>query len=402
MANYQIQAPVLFENFETVGDWTPGGTAGYSFSVDSTIFQEGTGSIKLQAASDPSSNFNVTKTISADFSRAGVISFDVYIPDLSTVSGVTVYLASQSNFSKFFSKGFNALTLGWNRIRIPKTLWGNSGGEDWANTMIRLRVRVDSTASGGGIAYFDNLTYGSYHRPKVIVTCDDGFDSQYLELFAYAKSRGVKGTLYLNGANIDQSPKMSTAQITEMYNAGWDLSNHNYNHTVLTTLSTQAEMENQEIGLMKQWLIDRGFTRNNCHLHHCFPGGGYNATALLALQNQGYLTSRTIIAQAGVSVPTPPLRSSGSLPYLFVTRNLGIGVTLDSVKADIDYAVASGATLLIESHKFITTPTASTEWEIVNMQGMVDYIQKLVLGNVIDNPTVSEWYNGLTQPRKVL
>ena len=392
MSNYQIQAGTLFETFETIGDWTAGGTAGGAIAVDTSIYSVGSGSLKITSDVAASSNYFATKTISSDLSRAGIISLDVYIVDTTKTSSITVYLSSTTNFSKYFSRAITGLKNGWNRIRIYKNFWSNTGTEDWANTMIRLRVRTDSSASGNSIVYFDNLMYGTYHRPKVIWTCDDGWASQYDELYAYMAPRGLKATHYIVGSYIGTGSYMTLAQLQTLYNAGHDICNHTYEHTNLTTLGTQAEMESA-ISLNKDYLIGNGFTRNNMHLHFCYPNGGYNDIASAALTAQGYLTARTVVSQAGISVPTPELN------YLrLVTRNLGNTTTLASTKLDIDYAIAAGATLVIESHKFITTPTQSTEWGIADMQALVDYI--LSKKEQIDCVTISEWYRGLTNPRK--
>ncbi len=391
--NYQISAGTLLENFETLGDWTLGGTAGGSQSVDVGIFQEGLGSLEL-ISNGASSNVFSTKTISSDLSNSGIISIDAYVSNITNTTSITIYLSSTSNFSKYFSRGITGIKQGWNRIRIYKNFWSNTGGEDWANTMIRLRVRTDSTANGGSIVYFDNLVYGTYHRPKIIWTCDDGWDSQYDELYTYAQPKGIKTTHYIVGSYIDTGNYLTTTMLNTMYANGMDICNHTYNHTNLTTLSTQVEMET-EISLNKSFLTSLGFTRNGMLQHFCYPNGGYNDTALAALTNQGIKTARTIVSQSGISVPTPEPN-----PLLLVTRNLGNTTTLASAKSDVDNAIASGCTLVIESHKFVASPTTTTEWAISDMQALIDYIYLKSLGNQLDVVTISEWYNGLTNPRK--
>lgn len=396
MANYQIQAGTSIESFETIGDWTLGGTAGGAQAVNTVIYQEGSGSLKLTSSSDASSNCFSTKTISLDLSNAGIISFDVYVADTDATSTVTLYLSSTTDFAKYFSRAISGLKLGWNRIRIYKNWWSNTSSEDWTNTMVRLRVRTDSTASGGSIVYFDNLLTGTYHRPKVVWTCDDGWATQYTQLYDYAKKFGIRGTLNIIGSYIDQelAGYLTLAQLIEMYNAGWDISNHTYDHTNLTTLATQGEME-EKIKRMKDWLISRGFIRNNCHLQFCYPNGGYNATAVDALKAQGYLTGRTVESQQGLSQAVPP-----DEPLLLIVRNLGNTTTLTSAIADVDNAISSGCTLVIESHKFVTSATTTTEWDITQMQALIDYIYKKVSGGTIDCIPMSEWYLGLTNSRK--
>ena len=391
MTNYQVQAGTLLENFETIGDWTLGGTGGGSAAVDTSIFQEGSGSLKITSVNG---NYYATKTISVDLSRAGVIAIDVYFEDITKLSGGTIYLSSTTNLASYFSTTLSDLHNGWNRFLIKKERWTNTGSEDWASTMIRLRVRIDATDTTS--AYFDNLRYGVWHRPKVIFTCDDGWGTQHSELYTYAKSRypNFKATCYVNGSSIGTGNYMTVNQLTELYNAGWDISNHGYTHTNLTTLSTQAEMESV-ISLNKTFLQDNGFTRNNMHLHFCYPNGGYNDTTILAVAAQGSLTARTVIATANYA------NAPGIANNLLITRNLGNTTTLASIKADVDTAIASGGTLIIYSHIFITPSTTTTQFPVEDMQALVDYIMKYHEGGVLDLMPLSEWYRGLSTSRKL-
>lgn len=393
-AGYTITAGTLLESFETLGDWTKG--SGGSIAIDSTYVQVGSHSLKLTAT--VSSNCFATKTISLDLSAAEVISIDVYIPDLTNVTSITVYLSSTTDLSKFFSRSVTGLVTGWNRIRIYRALWDNTGTDDWANTMIRLRVRVDANAGGSADAYFDNMTYGSYHRPKVIWTCDDGRVTQYDEFYTYAKKYpGFHGSLNVIGSYIDRglSGYLTLADVQEMYAAGWDINNHTYSHTNMTTLDTQAEMQ-AIIKQQKDWAVTNGFTRNGMHLCGAYPNGGYNDTVIAAMQAEGMLAFRTVQSQSGINAATPNLN-----PLRIVTRNLGNTTTLASAKSDVDNAIAAGATLFIESHNFVDTPTTTTEWAITDMQALVDYIQQRKSAGILDVMTTSEWYIGLTANRKI-
>jgi peptidoglycan/xylan/chitin deacetylase (PgdA/CDA1 family) len=393
MPNYQIQAGTLLEAFETIGDWTPAGTAGGSVAVDTSIFQEGAGSLKITSVNG---NYYGTKTINVNLSKAGVIAIDVYFEDITKItSGALIYLSSTTGFTSYFSTTLTDLHNGWNRFLIKRTRWTNTGSEDWANTMIRLRVRIDVTDTTS--AYFDNLKYGVWHRPKVIFTCDDGWALQHSELYTYAKSKypNFKATCYINGSSIGTGSYMTVSQLTDLYNAGWDISNHVYTHTNLTTLSTQAEMENL-INLNKVFLQDNGFTRNNMHLHFCYPNGGYNDTTIAAVAAQGSLTARTVIATANYT------NAPGIASNLLITRNLGNTTTLDSIKADVDTAIACGGTLIIYSHRFITPATTTTEFPVADMQALVNYIMKYHEGGVLDLIPLSEWYRGLNNPRKLV
>lgn len=392
MANYEIQEGTLLETFETIGDWTAGGTAGGSIAVDSSIYKVGTGSLKVTSVNG---NYYATKTINVDLSRAGIIQIDVYFEDISKATNAVLYLSSSASLTSYFFVTLNDLHNGWNRYTIRKNLWSNTGSEDWANTMIRMRVRLDATDTTS--AYFDNLRYGVWNRPKVIFNADDGWATQYSELYAYTKTRypEFKATYYVFASAIGTAGYMTLAELTELYNAGWDISNHTYNHTNLTTLSTEEEMKSQEITPNENYLITNGFTRNDMHKHFAYPNGGHNDTTRLATAALSMKTSRTVLS-SGSWVGN----SAGFSNDVLKIRNLGNTTTIAAIKADVDYAIASGTTLIINSHKFVTPATTTTEFPVADMQALVDYIMKYHYGGVLDVMPMSLWYKGLTNARK--
>ncbi|OGM06043.1 hypothetical protein A2125_01480 [Candidatus Woesebacteria bacterium GWB1_43_5] len=395
MSNYEIQAGTLFETFETIGDWTGAGTGGGAIAVDTSIYSVGSGSLKITAPA--AGNYYATKTISADLSRAGIISYDVYVENTTNLPSITVYISSTTGFTSYFSKGITSTPLkqGWNRIRLYKNFWGNTGVDDWANTMLRIRVRVDAHASAAGVVYFDQMRYGTYHRPKIVWTCDDGRVTQYSELFAYMSPRRMRATCYVYAQGIASGANyMTLANLTELYGAGWDICSHTYNHTNLTTLSTQAEMQ-AEISNNRKYLETNGFTRNSMQNHFCYPNGGFNPTVLLALQAENVLSARTVKSLTGLNTATPV-----DDPLLLITRNLGASTTLAVAKASVDNAISAGATLVIESHNFVTPAVEETEFPVADMQSLVDYIYQYKMAGILDVVTISEWYRGLSEGRK--
>lgn len=389
MANYQIQAGTLFEDFETIGDWSSG--SGGTLTASTTIFQTGTKSMKL-VTDGSAANFNITKTISADFSRAGTISFAVYVENDTNTQGVTIFISSSTSFATSFQyTAQSELHEGWNILMINRSRWTNNSGEDWANTMVRLRVRVNAESAVVGTAYFDSMYIQRYNRPKAVIFFDDFPDTAYTVAYPYMRQYGMRAT----HAGVSSYPglggKCTLAQIIETHNAGWDVVNHTVNHLDLTTLANQAAME-AEISGCTSWMQTNGFTRNNEHLFFAYPLSGTNAIAEAALAAQNM-----IVARGNYNRSQAP---QVDRQYLICGNANPSPVTLATIKAKIDRAIGDGGATFLYFH-ILATPEANSNYlDPATFYSVIDYIQSK--REQIDVVTFTEWYYGITRNRRVV
>lgn len=218
---FNILEGTVIEDFESISGFNQDyGTR----ELETTIVKSGSGALKLTSVEADSGY--TTKTVSWDLSAYGTISLWIYIPSLTGLTALTLYLASQTNFATFFSKYIDAGLLheGWNKVLIARDEWQDTGGEDWANTMVRFRVRIDASA-GTPYVIVDEFMGGEYERPKLLINFDDSHATQYTVAFAEMNPLKIRGTLYIIPSNIDNGG-MTTAQVQEMYDAGWDICVH--------------------------------------------------------------------------------------------------------------------------------------------------------------------------------
>ena len=383
--NYVITPATLFDDFET--GWTKSSAAGTVTQNSVDFFKTGTGSIKL--VSDGTTKVvNADKVISSSFQNAGTIAFWVYVPtttDLSETTAVFLYVSSVTNFAKYFAEQVNgtALHTGWNYIALSKNSFTNFGTESWNNTMIRLRVKLTSS-SGTPTIYFDSLYTSGFSRPKVIFTFDDGWDSQYSEAYAYMHSKNLKGIIYVIADLVDTAGKVTTNNLQEIYDAGWDLGTHGV--TTLTTLADEPAQET-EIAHNRQYLIDHSFTR--AMDHYAYPGGQYNSDSLTALANLGFLTARTTLDR----------NQANMIDERYQLTRYGVSntTTLAAVKAQVDYAVNTGESVWLNYHILVpSNADISTKSLNSNFEALVDYVKSYVDQGLVDVVTANEWYNGLT------
>lgn len=391
--NYDIGYDTLFEDFETTTGWTQGlgsGSPSGVTSVDLVNYKTGSGALKIEATNGGVLN---TKTISLNTANAGTFGYWVYIDDVTKLSAITIYLSSVSNFASLFSYALSASNLlnGWNFVQVRREQWTNTGSESWSNTMIRLRFRTDSVASETVSTTFDSLYYGIYSRPKVLITFDDGWDSAHTEGYTYMATKNLKGTHFVISSVVDTAGRVTTENLTTAYNNGWSISNHTATHQNLSTLT--EEEATTELTDCYDWLVSNGFSTTAKHV--AYPNGGYNTTVLDLMDTLGYETGSTIISRQNNIVKGLEDRRLIKRYSLINTNNL------TTVRGYVDTAIANGSTVIINFHKLVVSPSASTEWSISDFQSLIDYIAQLSNGGLLDVMTVDDWYTGLTNPRLI-
>ena len=391
--NYQVQAGTVVESFQTLGDWTAAGTAGGSLVIDSGVYQEGTGSMLITTAGGASSNYHGTKTISRSFATDQAMSIDLYVPDITKIAAPTFYLSSTSDFSKYFSFSLpiGPMRNGWNRILMKRATWSNTGSEDWSNTMIRMRCRVDAAANQIGVVYFDNFIAGRYNRPKFVFRFDDNRDTQYTNALPIMRQYGFKGSVFVISSKVGTANYMTAAQLTELHDTyGWDMCDHTDTHTDLSSQS--LSVQTGEMNTCKAYLQSLGFTRRNEHLHVVFPFGGYNDDTLSSLTASGALSGGTILSPKTNAYPIDNSQ-------LITIDNIAQTVTLASATGRVDRAIAEGGCTVFLFHIITASAVASTEWPTADFQSLCDYLSKK--RNEIDVVTWTEFWQGLVDDRKI-
>lgn len=374
---------IIIEDFESLTGWTVG--AG-SAELDSVHVKHGTNGIKLTSTNNVTAY--MTKTISINFSDKEYITLWFYVWDQSSYTTSTLlYISSTTNLSANMGysvpSGFvKVFQNGWNKLVLTKSMFTASGGESWSNLMIRIRVRVASPVGGSSSVTFDSLSYGEYKKPQIVISFDDGRKTDYTEAYNYMKSKGLKGTCFVPMANVGaDGTYMTLADLTELYGVGWDIGNHSYNHTDLTTLSiVDAETELQdEIDALNS----AGFTRASKML--AWPFSAVDDDAITACNNVGILCGRT-----GINYLQPTISDLQlTLRRVSVSNTMSIG----DLTAKIDEAISRGVTAIYNFHRILDPATESTEVLPATFQGFIDYVaSKRDLG-LIDVVTISEWYN---------
>jgi hypothetical protein len=189
--------------------------------------------VKLTTPRVPNSSAWMTLTgLKLDISDAGTFSFWVNIPDVHRIESIALYVAADETFTRFFASSIEVrseIAPGPQMMAISVKELQAYGGMTVQDVATTVQLRITSEM-GNGSASFDHLYYGRRATPKIIVSFDDNWLTQFTEAFPYMMRKGVPGTIYAIQETIGLDRYMSLPQLKEVYAGGWDVGNHTTDH----------------------------------------------------------------------------------------------------------------------------------------------------------------------------
>ena len=202
-------------------------------------------------------------------------------------------------------------------------------------------------------------------EPKCFIVFDDGNSAQYDIAFKYMQSKGIVGTVYINGYNSGKYDVLTISNLLEMDAAGWIIANHTYDHVMLTDVSDQ-EIYN-EISEQINFLISNGLTRGAYDL--AYPGGYSNQDVYDIMNELGIRTGRTTL---GNSIEN----FNGLNLYQIPAYTLVNTTSVSSVEGYIDNAMASDSTVVILFHNIVNFNPDEYDYLTSDFKNIIDYIAK--------------------------
>jgi len=377
-----VSEGTLIEGFETIADWDIWGIGATQEAT--TNCKQGTYALKLNAVNGNSATSE--KTINEDFSAVTNFIIWVYIEDITKLLRCMLLIGSTANWSKHFSIILATWNFhsGWNRLVIDKAKFTAVGGDDWANTMIRIRVRVYPTAGKNIYAIFDDLRKDYIARPKVIITFDDNNQTVYDKAYPIMDANNQKGVLFVVPSWVGTPWRMTTSTINNLYNVGWDVSNHTQTHQDLTAIP-EAEMHT-EIDDATTWLVNNGFKSSS--LLFAYPYGEYNQTVIDYLKTKNFVFARST---RGLEL-LPQLNLSDDIAYQIGCFNCGSTTLVADIKTYIDEVIVQGGLLVLLFHVIVDALTGpATEFLTADFQEISDYLKTKSDANLLDVETFTNY-----------
>ncbi len=125
---------------------------------------------------------------------------------------------------------------------------------------------------------------GRLPAKPVVVSFDDGYESQYVAAFPELQHLGWKGVLNLVARDSD----LPDADVAKMLDAGWELASHTITHPDLTTLDA-AQLDHEVAGSRRVLKRRFGVPVDN----FCYPAGRYDDTVISAVRDAGYVGAQS-------------------------------------------------------------------------------------------------------------
>jgi hypothetical protein len=222
-----------------------------------------------------------------DLSDIDGITIWVHVPTQHVADGkyssdygeVRIYFSNSAGSigigAKFISLN-TSLQVGWNNVFLPKTLFDipiGTGLLDWSSVeAIRMQFNTGVGNIGTPI-YIDSIFAGrqTVNKVPICITLDDStVDTYYLANIM--NQYGIPVSSFVIPSLIDiegATSYLRLHQVKDMYNRGNHIGIHD---TGINAFSVNPS----RILIVRDWLINNGFTRDDGHLYGTYPNGSYS------------------------------------------------------------------------------------------------------------------------------
>lgn len=346
--------------FDDAGTWTASG--GAAITSDTTNKLSGTASMALEGNGVSGNNPIATKTsaFTGDPSTFDVIAWAEYYDNYPHASAVFPQFGRGGTYVGLQN---NNEALGnypgwiWRAVHVSEI-----AGLQTGSAATDVRMRITQNAPYNNRIKFDSMIRNAKGRPSVIFSFDDNENTMYTFAKPLMDTYGIKGTAFVapgGASGVGVSDSLTEAQLGILYNAGWDLAcNGGYDDTVYLTSWSDPTAAVTSLNTVRQWLVDRGWTRAKDHL--CYNNGYFNASSngqgspptpvqIAALTGNG---TTTVTFGAAVTVQNGWTVHGNGIPLnTTIVSGGGTGVT-SVVLSNAVPAQTKAAAVIDETHPF--------------------------------------------------
>ena len=170
---------------------------------------------------------------------------------------------------------------------------GTANPELWVPPR-RMRRQLEALKRAGYRGVTLSQVWAAWHggpglpRRPVVVSFDDGYDSQYRAARPILRRLGWPGVLDLEVHNLHVAGGLSDRQVRAMLAAGWELAAHTITHPDLTAVGParlRREVAGSRTALRRRFGVPVWF--------FCYPSGRYDATTEQAVRAAGFRGATT-------------------------------------------------------------------------------------------------------------
>jgi peptidoglycan/xylan/chitin deacetylase (PgdA/CDA1 family) len=179
--------------------------------------------------------------------------------------------------------------LMYHRIRSARTPVPDPAELPWSVSLEAFQAQVDRLArlgkKGVSMAEAHEVLAGGKRVPPewVVVTFDDGNDSDYVHALPILAARGFCATFFVCGYRVGKSGGLATSMIREMHDAGMHVGSHAMTHRFMTSLTGSEE----ESELARSTELLEGIVGASVD-HFAPPGGRWSRRTAESLRRLSY------------------------------------------------------------------------------------------------------------------
>lgn len=177
------------------------------------------------------------------------------------------------------------------------------------------------------------------NKANIIIMFDDSWSSQYEIAYRYMEKKGIVGSISVIPSRVGEAKYMNKAQLNKIYNCGWDILNHTYNHYSFKEIDIDNQIK--EIESAGLWLNNNGFINDIKNL--IYPEGEYNDQIIIELKKRGYITARGTFEGYNEYFATDLFNVK--------VKNINSNILVEEVINYIDYSIVNNKTIILLFHK---------------------------------------------------
>lgn len=244
--NYAAWPGLLLDPLSSLSGWALVQTNG-AITVDN--LSNGLPGIKFASNGAGAPNLTMTRDL-GDIRYDSTTNFGMWVEvsDPGVIAGIDLLLSNEAGsvftnwtLFKFGGSGGSVFkNLYWVTInQAAGTIGGGTPAASGSYRSCRIRV-ISSYKNKAGWIKCSRLMASPMSRPKIVLTFDDGFASQYYDAFRYMSKYGIAGTIGVTSALVGTANYVTVAQLQAMYAAGWGVCAHANTHTGFNSSSTTS------------------------------------------------------------------------------------------------------------------------------------------------------------------
>jgi len=394
----RITLGTIIEDFSNVALWVLTGT-GATHGTDTIYHKEGNASVWMQ---NTTANMYIQRDHGSlvDMSAGDTIfvHFHVHGDAGLTPGGITtmrIAFIEDSGVTKYFQFAFNSpgsLAEGDYCIAVKKPAatggrWDVTGAADWSRIRY-VSLFVDPFGTDTVKISWLGIRMGYSATPWIVLTCDDGFTTDYTIVKPLVESYGWHFSSYVILSKFGLTNLMTRAQCDAIYGAGHDICNHTATHGAGGLIALDQSALAAEIDTPYETLMSYGYTRSAKHF--AYPYGSSNSTVVDAVRIN-HLTGRRF--HTPDMFAHPDLLSGGQ--YLIPGKDIA-EANWATRSAEIIEAVEAGRPYFCTWHQI--TNQANLESMLAGIAALQTTYPTLRVGST------SEYYNwlaGFPEPDEV-